>query len=137
MLWTFNVFFHKDIVDAEGFLCFVFRAGKSCFQIFFFLNDSHSSAAAACCCFQHDRITADLGDLMGFRNGIYGFVDSWNHWNANFSGNQLGLDLISETFHHFCGRADKFNADLFAFSGKFRILREESITWMNGIYALL
>ena len=51
-------------------------------------------------------------------------------------GHDLGLDLVAQFIHHFRSRSDEFNARIGTCLGEFHVFCQESVSRMDGIYAL-
>ena len=134
MFRSFDVFFNEHVIDAEGFLCFAFRASEFFSYFIRGPDDSHASSAAARSRFEHYGITALRSDLFSFILVFDVLIYSRNSRYTYFVSDQLRLYLVAQSVHHFVSRTDELYAGFCACFSECCVFGKESISRMYGVY---
>ena len=135
VFWMFDVLFNKNVGDPESLLGFAGRTVVFLFHLVFGTHDAHPTAAATGAGLEDDRITGYLGEFFCFFDIEGSAFYTRDGWHADFNGDFLGLDLVTEGTQHIVVRPDEFNPCFFAGFSEFSIFREEAIPRMDGVHA--
>ena len=135
VLWLHQEFFDEDILVAEGLPGLVLHQLELAADLLLAVTAAHAPAAAASRRLQNDgeavgerlfhRLIGILQRLRGAGNG------------GDAAGNRGGLggQLVAHLVQDMGGRTDKSNPRRFTGPGEIGVLREESITGVDGVHA--
>ena len=136
VFWILYVFLNKNVIHTKSFPGFTLGIVELRDQILLIPHDSHTSSAASGRSFQHDRIAAESGKLNGILLTADRLIHSRHSGNSRSVGHQLGLNLIAYLPHHLGTWTDECNSCLLTLFREIPVLRQESISRMNGIHTL-
>ena len=131
-----KVFFNKNIINAKSLGCFGTCGTELRQQLFLCSDDSHTASAAAGCCLEHHRIAAGIREFQCFCFCFNCFFHARYCRYADRVRHELRLDFVTERVHHISRRSDKLDAFICACLRKFRVLRQETVSRMDGIDTL-
>src|SRR5581483_4222442 len=130
---VFDVFLDINPGIAEGFLGFVAGGVVALDEGNVVVGDPHAAPAAAGDSLDHDGIANALGAGQGILLAFDGAVRAGRNRHAGFLGEFAADGLVFEGLHGTRAGADEPDVAAFADFGEMGVLRQESVTGVNGV----
>ncbi len=124
-----------DFVVSEGALGLALSGLKGRLQFLRGVHQAHAFAAASGSRFQHYREADFFRDLPGLLSGFNSLRSARHEGNAGNFHVLAGAGLGAHHFHRGGGRSDELDTGVGAGLGEARVLREKSVTRMDGVSA--
>ncbi|EDZ73671.1 hypothetical protein AWRI1631_22970 [Saccharomyces cerevisiae AWRI1631] len=137
MLWLVQESFHKAGTITEGSTGFGGSTLKGICHVVTFSNDSHTSTTTTKGGLNDHRVAVFINEVKCL---LHSFDRSWstgNGRNVSSCSQVSGRDFVTHRVNNFSWRANPSDTGLHYFVGKFRIFRQEPITWMDEIHLML
>ncbi len=128
-----EIFLEVNVTIAKSRLGLRRGGGHGEFQIGLSAGNLHAAPAAASGGLDDHRIANVLGDQFGFANLRNSTLRTGNHRNTQCLGCTLGLDLVAHHPDVLGAGPDELDPVLVKDLGEFGVLRQKSVTRMDGI----
>ncbi|MGF6786127.1 hypothetical protein OKW27_000440 [Paraburkholderia sp. 35.1] len=125
--------FHIHFVVAECSERFPSGRGKRCLEILLAFQHPHASPATAPACLEHQRVAHSRRKTFAFVEIAWQRVRRGHHRHAGSDRRVTRRHLVAEHAHDFRGGAAPAYAGVDHSQRKIGILREETVTRMNGV----
>src|SRR5262245_49097578 len=132
--WVDDELFQVDLVASKSFLRLMTRAMESRFETWLIVRSAHSATAAAGSRLDHHRIAKLLCDSHRLLLRLDDAIAPGRHRNAGSARSRPSSVLVAHRLHRTGGGPNELNVAAFAHFHEMRILSEESIARMDGIY---
>ena len=128
-----NKLFHIHAIVAKGSRSFTLGFIPAFLQFAFLPNGTHTLATTTGSSFYHYRIANFFGHFQCLFIGVNHAIATGNTGHSGFFHGGFSSGFITHLVYLLGGGTNKLDAILFANARELRVLRQETIPWMDGI----
>ena len=128
-----NILFDKDSSVTERRKSFLTRELESLNGLLIVESNTHTLSTTTSGCLNHDGVSDFTGDFEDFLVRVDLTKETWDCVDFSLTSEFLRLDLISHGLDGTGWRADEFNLVVEEKLLESAVLREEAVTWVDGL----